>query len=57
MGNGGEGGVIFKGGRVVKGRVAGEALISKEPISFLGGIDPLTGNVTEKGKVFHGRFV
>ncbi len=57
MGNGGEGGVIFKGRRVVKGRVSGEALISKEPISFLGGIDPATGNVTEKGHELEGHNV
>ena len=49
--------MIFKGRRVVKGRVAGEALISKEPISFLGGIDPLTGNVTEKGHELEGHNV
>ena len=49
--------MIFKGRRVVKGRVAGEALISKEPISFLGGIDPATGNVTEKGHELEGHNV
>jgi predicted aconitase with swiveling domain len=57
MGNGGEGGVIFKGRRVVKGKVSGEALVCKEPISFLGGIDPATGNVVEKGHALEGHNV
>lgn len=46
--------MIFRGRKVVKGKVAGEALVSREPISFLGGIDPLTGNVTEKGHELEG---
>lgn len=46
--------MIFKGRKIVKGKVTGEALVSREPISFLGGIDPLTGNVTEKGHELEG---
>ena len=35
-------------GRVIfKGEVEGEALVSKEPIGFLGGVDPATGELLE----------
>lgn len=39
----------FKGRKIVEGMAAGEALVCNEPISFLGGVDPLTGDVTERG--------
>lgn len=42
-------------GRTIKaGRGAGTALVSPEPIGFLGGIDPETGVVIEKGHVLEG---
>ncbi|MBN2015169.1 MAG: DUF126 domain-containing protein [Candidatus Altiarchaeota archaeon] len=42
-------------GRVIKdGRVDGTALVSSEPISFFGCVDPETGVVTEKGHVLEG---
>ncbi len=34
---------------VSKGRAKGQTIISKAPISFLGGVDPNTGMVIEKG--------
>jgi len=39
---------------VSKGTAQGKALVSKEPISFLGGIDPRTGTVVEKGHSLEG---
>lgn len=48
-------------GRVVKlGEAEGPALVSKQPISFLGGVDPTTGEVVElshelRGKSISGR--
>ncbi|HEX2988746.1 MAG TPA: DUF126 domain-containing protein, partial [Chloroflexota bacterium] len=36
------------------GRAAGEAVVSHEPISFIGGVDPLTGIVTERGHEIEG---
>lgn len=37
-------------GRVIfEGTVTGKALVSSQPISFFGGVDPDTGVVTEKG--------
>lgn len=42
------------GRKVVKGKARGEALVTREPISFLGGVDPSTGDVTEKGHELEG---
>jgi hypothetical protein len=45
-------------GRVVKaGQAAGEALVSREPISFLGGVNPETGVVIESGHELQGRSI
>jgi predicted aconitase with swiveling domain len=40
--------VILKGRRVSKGTGQGYAVVSSEPISFLGGIDRETGTIREK---------
>jgi predicted aconitase with swiveling domain len=45
----------FKGRKVVGGKARGEALVSKEPICFLGGIDVKTGRVTEVGHPLEGK--
>ncbi|WP_457753178.1 DUF126 domain-containing protein [Thermococcus sp.] len=37
----------LKGRRITKGRAKGVALVSRRPLSFLGGIDPKTGIVTD----------
>jgi hypothetical protein len=45
-------------GRVVKaGSASGEALVSGEPISFFGGVDPDTGTVVDQGHPLEGRSV
>lgn len=45
-------------GRVIKdGRAAGRALVSPEPVGFLGGVDPDTGIVVEKGHPLEGECV
>jgi predicted aconitase with swiveling domain len=49
--------VILKGRTVSRGKATGPALVSQDPISFLGGIDPKTGNVIEKGHALYGRNV
>jgi predicted aconitase with swiveling domain len=41
--------VILRGRRVMGGVAEGEALVSAEPVSFYGGVDPETGCVTEPG--------
>jgi len=55
--------VSHKGRRELKGRVIkagcarGEALVSPEPIGFLGGIDPDTGIIVEPGHSLEGQSV
>ncbi|NOQ28770.1 MAG: DUF126 domain-containing protein, partial [Methanosarcinales archaeon] len=39
---------MITGHPVSKGVASGEILISETPISFLGGIDPNTGEIIEK---------
>jgi predicted aconitase with swiveling domain len=42
-------------GRIIKaGQAQGRALVSREPVSFLGGVDPETGTVVEQGHGLHG---
>ncbi len=45
-------------GRVIKeGQARGRALVSPEPVGFLGGVDPETGIVVERGHPLEGRSV
>jgi len=46
--------IILKGHKVAKGKAEGEALVSHEPMSFMGGVDPETGLVTDKGHELEG---
>lgn len=41
--------------KVSKGEAKGEVMVSKEPLSFLGGVDTRTGLVIEKGHPLEGR--
>lgn len=45
------------GHRICSGRATGPALVSKDAISFLGGVDPRTGIVIEKGHALFGKNV
>lgn len=47
--------LVFKGKGVVKGYYRGEALVTGMPISFLGGVDPLTGMIVENGHELRGK--
>ena len=47
----------LKGRRVVGGHAEGEALISRDPVSFYGGVDPETGLVVEPGHAVEGECV
>ena len=42
---------------ISRGKAVGKAMVSAEPISFLGGVDPKTGIVREKGHPLKGRSV
>jgi len=41
--------MILRGRKVMGGYAEGEALVSVDPVSFYGGVDPVTGCVTEPG--------
>jgi len=47
----------IKGRVLVKGMARGLALVTKEPLSFLGGVDPKTGIVVEHGHELEGSIV
>ncbi len=47
----------MKGRMISPGKVEGEAIVSKEPIGFYGGIDIKTGIVIEKGHPLEGKCV
>jgi uncharacterized protein len=45
-------------GRIInKGKAEGQALVTTQPISFYGGVDPNTGIVLEKGHELQGQSV
>jgi predicted aconitase with swiveling domain len=46
--------ITLRGRIIVAGRVTGRALVSEQPIGFLGGIDPETGIVIEPGHPLEG---
>ncbi|MCX6695901.1 MAG: DUF126 domain-containing protein [Candidatus Altiarchaeota archaeon] len=47
----------LKGRIINKGTVEGEALVSKTPISFYGGVDPATGVVSDKDSDINGQSI
>jgi len=47
----------LKGRIIYKGKAEGEALVTSQPISFYGGVDPNTGIVLEKGHELQGQSV
>ncbi len=47
----------LKGRLIYKGKAEGEALVTTQPISFYGGVDPNTGVVIEKGHELQGQSV
>lgn len=44
----------LKGRKVVGGKAQGEAIVTQKPITFFGGVDPLTGILTEAGHQLEG---
>jgi hypothetical protein len=47
----------LKGRTIYKGKARGEALVTSQPISFYGGVDPATGVVIEKGHELQGQSI
>jgi uncharacterized protein len=54
---GGDRKMELKGRIINKGKVEGEALVTKDPISFYGGVDPKTGTITDKDNELDGQSV
>lgn len=48
---------MMKGRTISPGKAKGEAIVSRAPLSFYGGIDPKTGVVIEKGHELEGKSV
>jgi len=48
---------VIPGRAISKGVASGEALVSSQPISFLGGVDPLTGVVVDRNHELAGQSV
>jgi predicted aconitase with swiveling domain len=47
----------MKGRKIFKGKTEGEALVTKDDISFFGGCDPETGEIVEKDHELEGQSV
>ncbi len=47
----------MRGRMISPGKARGEAMVSREPVGFYGGIDPKTGVVIEKGHELEGKSV
>lgn len=50
-------GIILNGRPIVSGIISSRALVSKKPLSFLGGIDPERGTIIEKDHDLRGRSI
>jgi len=49
--------VILHGRSIFRGTAQGEALVSMQPISFFGGVDPDSGKVVEHGHPLEGQSI
>ncbi|MGB9697751.1 MAG: DUF126 domain-containing protein [Thermodesulfobacteriota bacterium] len=49
--------IILKGRKITGGVGQGEAVVTREPISFLGGVNPDKGMVVEKGHELEGQII
>ncbi len=47
--------IILKGRKVIGGKAEGEAMVTRQPVSFLGGVNPDKGIVVEKGHELEGQ--
>ena len=47
----------MKGRIIMKGKTQAEALVTSQPISFYGGVDPKTSQILEKGHELQGKLV
>jgi len=47
--------IILRGRKIIGGVAEGEAVVTKQPISFLGGVNPDIGQVVERGHELEGQ--
>ena len=47
--------IILKGRKIIGGQAEGEAVVSQQPVSFLGGVNPDKGTVVERGHDLEGQ--
>jgi len=47
--------IILKGRKVIGGKAEGEAMVTRQPVSFLGGVNADTGIVVERGHELEGQ--
>jgi hypothetical protein len=49
--------IVLRGRKVIGGWAEGEAVVTKEPVSFLGGVNPDKGIVVERGHELEGQSI
>lgn len=49
--------IVLRGRKVIGGVAEGEAVVTKEPVSFLGGVNPDKGTVVERGHEAEGQCI
>lgn len=49
--------ILLRGRKVYGGVCEGEAIVSSQPISFCGGLEPSTGEITERRHVLKGKSI
>lgn len=47
----------IRGRAISKGVAEGEVIYTSQPVSFLGGVDPKSGRIMERGHELHGRSI
>jgi uncharacterized protein len=48
---------ILKGRKIVEGKAEGFAIVTSEPLSFMGSINPKTGQIIERGHEIEGEYL
>jgi hypothetical protein len=47
--------IVLQGRMIVEGLAEGKAIVTREPLSFMGSVNPKTGYIIEKGHELEGR--
>ncbi|MEM0052863.1 MAG: DUF126 domain-containing protein [Nitrososphaeria archaeon] len=47
--------IILEGRSIIEGKLFGELMISRKPLSFLGGIDMITGKIVDHNNNLYGK--